>query len=61
MDEYTLGLYAHDGMVSVVSVAPYTKGTEYVWVTFGEITPNGFSPCYATMPVRADEIKGVVL
>lgn len=57
----TLGLYAHDDTVSVVAVSEHDEGSDYVWVTFGEVTANGFLPCYATIAVRTDEVKGVII
>lgn len=58
--EYTLGILAHDGMTSVVCVSPRIPGTNMVWATFGEITANGFSPCYASNMVPADSVKVLV-
>ena len=54
---YTLGLYPHDDTVSVVSVSGHDKGSEYVWITFGEVTVNGFSPCYASIAVKTTDVK----
>lgn len=58
---YRLGILSHDGTCSVVAVSDHDKGSEYVWVTFGEVTPNGFLPCYATTPVRTEDVHYVIL
>lgn len=57
---FTLGIYAHDGTASVVSVSSVDVSDNTVWITFGEVTPKGFSPCYASVKVPASEVKGVL-
>ena len=46
---------AHDGTTSVVSFNGYDADGR-AWVTFGEDTPGGFSPCYACVLVEPDRL-----
>lgn len=53
-----LAILRHDGTCSVVSVNGYSDNGG-VWVTFGEVTPDGFSPCYASLTVPASDLRTV--
>lgn len=54
----TLAILAHDDTASVVSVNGQGEDGR-VWVTFGKVTPTGFSPCYASIQVQAHELHTV--
>lgn len=53
-----LAILAHDGTCSVVAVNGYADNGA-VWVTFGEVTPNGFNPCYASITVKPHDLHTV--
>ena len=57
-----LAILSHDGgMASVVWVSEYSEGSQYAWITFGEVTANGFNPCYACTPVLVSDLHTVSL
>lgn len=54
-----LAILRHDGQSSIVCVNGRSDDGR-VWVTFGEITPDGFSPCYASLQVPATDLRTIV-
>lgn len=60
-----LAILAHDGTASVVQVNAFCDGggdpgsTTHAWISFGEVTPEGFNPCYAATVVPLTDLRDV--